>query len=574
MTHSLLWDLVLNISLLFLIANLLTKSKIVRGMLLNKRGSLRSQVFLAIIFGLFCIISTYLGIPLDGVLVNTRVMGALAGGVIGGPVVGIGAGLIGGVHRYLFDIHGFTSIACALSTFLAGVIGSVFSPYFQRGKWNEVGLVVLTTLAEIIEMALILLISHPFDLALSVVKTIILPLILFNSFGMLIFISTFKNVFIQHDLESANNLSLALSIAEKSLPYLRKGISNTENIKNVVSIILSSNICSGVIITDHQQVLSRGQIDSNLNIDCLKELPLPVKQAMERKELAVITDLKDNCVLENMFQDYTIIVAPLIKMNKSVGCLIVFVKQIWIDLEADITFVKGIATLFSTQLELSEFDYQKELLQKAEFAALQSQINPHFLYNSLNTLSCIVRENPTRARELLMIMAMYFRKTLESDGYMISLKEEIAHINNYLMIEKARFEDKLEVIVDIPEEVDCMVPTLILQPIVENAVKYGVDSNGRRHIRIVAREVSDGVSIAVSDSGPGFPSDVLEHLRNGLYGNNHIGLSNVQRRIKSIYGEEGNFHITSTDEGSKVELIIRTYENIRRSLQYENCCDR
>lgn len=557
MTHSLLWDLVLNISLLLLIANLLTKSKIVRGMLLNKRGSLRSQVFLAIIFGFFCIFSTYLGIPLDGVLVNTRVMGALAGGVIGGPVVGIGAGLIGGVHRYFFDIQGFTSIACALSTFFAGIIGSIFSPYFQRGKWNEVGLVVLTAFAEVIEMAMILLLSQPFDLALSVVKTITLPLILFNSFGMLIFISTFKSVFIQDDLESANNLSLALSIAEKSLPYLRKGISNTEHIEKVVSIILSSNICSGVIITNHEKVLSRGQIDSNLNLDCLKELPLSVKQAMERKELEVITDLKDNGVQEKMFRDYTIIAAPLVKMDKSVGCLIVFVKRLWLNLEADITFVKGIATLFSTQLELSELDYQKELLQKAEFSALQSQINPHFLYNSLNTLSCIIRENPTRARELLMTMAIYFRKTLDSDGYMISLKEEIAHISNYLMIEKARFEDKLEVTVEIPEEVDCMVPTLILQPIVENAVKYGVDSKGRRRIQIVAQEVSGVVSIAVSDSGPGFPSDVLDNLQNGIYGNTHIGLSNVQRRIKSIYGEEGNFNITSSAVGSKVELIVR-----------------
>ena len=566
MTNSLLWDLVLNISLLLLIANLLIKSKIVRGMLLNKKGDLWSQVFLAIIFGFFCIFSTYLGIPLDGVLVNTRVLGALAGGIIGGPVVGIGAGFIGGVHRYLFDINGFTSVACALSTFFAGMIGSIFSPYFQRGKWNEVGLVVLTAFVEVIEMAMILLISQPFDLALSVVKTIILPLILLNSFGMLVFIATFKNVFIQDDLESANNLSLALTIAEKSLPYLRKGLSNIENIEKVVPIILSSNICPGVMITDHQQILGHGRIDSNLKLDCLKELPLPAKQAMERRELVILT--------ENMFQGYTVIAAPLIKMNKSVGCLIVFVKQHWLNLEADVTFVKGIATLFSTQLELSELDYQKELLQKAEFSALQSQINPHFLYNSLNTLSCIIRENPTRARELLMTMAAYFRKTLESDRYMISLKEEIAHVNNYLIIERARFEDKLEVTVDIPEDVDCMVPTLILQPIVENAVKYGVDSKGRRRICIVARKILDGVSMIVSDSGPGFPSDVLADLRNGFYSNDHIGLSNVQRRIKSIYGEEGNFRVNSSPEGSQVEFIIRPYKDIERSLTYENCCDR
>lgn len=559
MSNSFLFDLILNISLLLLIANLLTKSKIVRGMLINKSGNLWSKIFLAIIFGLFCIFSTYLAIPLDGVLVNTRVIGALAGGIIGGPVVGIGAGLIGGIHRYLFDIHGFTSVACALSTFIAGIIGSVFFPYFQRGKWNEVALVALTTFVELIEMAMILIISQPFEIGLSVVKTITLPLIFINSFGMLIFISTFKNVFVEYDLESASKLSIALSIAEQSLPYIRKGLSSIADLEKVVSIILSSNICTGAIITDSQQILVRGQVDNKLKLNCFKddEVPLPAKQAMEKQDLVIYTKTKHNPSIEGILKDHTIIAAPLIKMDKSIGCLIVFIRQRWLNLEADITFVRGLATLFSTQLELSELDNQKDLLRKAEFSALQSQINPHFLYNSLNTISCIVRENPNRARELIMIMATYFRKTLDSERYMISLEEEISHINNYLILEKSRFEDKLNVHIDIPEDVDCLVPTLILQPIVENAIKYGVDTQGRRHIDIRVRSDGNNVSVVVSDGGPGFPLEVIEDLNNGVYGSSHIGLSNVQRRLKSIYTEEDNLRIKSSGEGTQVELIFR-----------------
>lgn len=234
----------------------------------------------------------------------------------------------------------------------------------------------------------------------------------------------------------------------------------------------------------------------------------------------------------------------------------VFVKRRWINLEANISFVKGLATLFSTQLELSEIDYQKHLRQRAEFSSLQSQINPHFLYNSLNTVSCICRENSSRARELLLAMATYFRQTLDSDRCMISLKEEMAHVNNYLILEKARFEEKLDITIDVPEYVDCLVPTLILQPIVENAVKYGADSHGRRHISIVARQLSGSVAISVSDCGLGFPPDVLEKLFSGGSDGNHIGLSNVQKRLRSIYGEENILRITSVPEGSKVEFMI------------------
>lgn len=560
MSHSLLWDFILNIGLLVLIASLFTKNKIIRRMLLEKRSTLWSQVVLAVIFGLFAILSTYTGIPLEGVILNTRVIGALAGGIIGGPIVGIGAGLIGGVHRYFYDINGFTTIACALSTLLAGIIGGIFYPYFQRGKWNEIALFAVTALTEIIEMALILLIGHPYALALSVVKTIALPLILLNSFGMLIFIATFKNVFIEKDLESAKQLSLALSIAEQCLPYLRKGLSSQENLNNAVSIILSSGICSGVIITDRQQILAQGQRDSMTDIASLQELPLPAKQAMEDKHLVTMTEPQDCTPLKGILLYHTIIAAPLTKRDQPVGCLVVLVKRRWLNLEADISFVKGLATFFSTQLELSEVDYQKHLLHKAEFSALQSQINPHFLYNSLNTLSCICRENPPRARELLLTMGAYFRQTLESDRCMISLKEEVDHVNNYLALEKARFEDKLEVTVDIPEYLDCLLPTLILQPIVENAVKYGVDSHGHRCVSIIAREVLGGVSIVVSDCGPGFPPDVLTGLQTGTYAgeyaSNHIGLLNIQKRLKSMYGEENKLRITCSPEGSQVELMI------------------
>lgn len=119
--------------------------------------------------------------------------------------------------------------------------------------------------------------------------------------------------------------------------------------------------------------------------------------------------------------------------------LVVLARRNWLRQGTDHSMVSGLANLLSTQLELSEMDYQKRLRQKAEYRALQSQINPHFLYNTLNTLACICRENPPKARDLIFTMATYYRQTLDSSTQLISLDKELQQVRNYLELEQARF---------------------------------------------------------------------------------------------------------------------------------------
>lgn len=554
--NSMLWDLILNIGMLALIANLLTKIKFVQGLLIERRGSFVRKTTLAVIMGLVCIFSTTSGIHLESVIVNTRVIGALTAGIIGGPYVGIVAGLIGGVHRYFYNIEGFTTIACSISTVMAGIIGAVISPYFRRGHWNMPLIFLAAAFAEALHMGMILLISRPFDIAVETVETIAIPMILLNSVGMLIFISTIKNVFQEKDIESEGKLRLALSVAEKSLPFFRKGISNIEGMNNAVSVIMESTIFSGVMITDRQQIMAKKQVDSKINLNLEKEYLDIADQAMDEMKTLTVTEMNINNSLNNTLKYYRIIATPLIQMEQPVGCMIVFVKRRWLRLEADISFVKGLATLFSTQLELAEVDYQIGLRHKAELHALQSQVNPHFLYNTLNTLSCICRESPLRARKLLLTMATYYRQTLDSNKYMISITEEVEQINNYLLLEKARFEDKLDVTMDIPKDIDCLVPNLILQPIVDNAIKYGVDVNGYMRIGVVARQEITGTRIIVTDCGPGFLPEILEEIMAESSSSSHIGLINVNKRMKSIFGEEYGLAITCSEYGSQVQLFI------------------
>ena len=192
MSNTMFFSLLLNIGLLVLIATLLTKIPVVRSMLLGDNNPIGSRAALAVIFGLVSIFSTYTGVRAQGAIVNTRVIGVLAAGLLGGPYVGMGAAIIGGLHRYLFDIGGFTAVSCAVSTFVEGLIGSVFSRRFKAGKIDSTGVFLITALAEVGQMLIILLISKPFPAALELVRLIAFPMIIMNALGMVVFIATFN----------------------------------------------------------------------------------------------------------------------------------------------------------------------------------------------------------------------------------------------------------------------------------------------------------------------------------------------------------------------------------------------
>ena len=555
MPNTMFFSLLLNIGLLVLIATLLTKFPVVRRMFLDGHPSAGSRVALALIFGTVSIISTYTGVKANGAIVNTRVIGVLAAGLLGGPQAGIGAALIGGIHRYLFDIGGFTAVSCAISTFVEGLIGAAFSRRFRQGKLDNTGIFLITVLAEIGQMVIILLVSKPFSAALELVRIIAFPMIIMNALGMVVFITTFNVVFVEEDSEFARKMRLALNIADKSLPHLRQGLYSLKDMQETVNIIHESFPCSAVMITDHQKLIAvcpeekRGRVTA-------EEFLGPVCGSIQDHQVTTFLSGGAQPPLSPGWKNHTIIVAPLIEMNKPVGSLTMIVKNQWqSSSQATVSFAGELAKLFSTQLELSDLDYQKQLRRKAELKALQSQVNPHFLYNALNTIAYVCRENSDRARELILTLSSYYRQTLENDRYMLNLHTELYHVSSYLELEKARFEEKLQVDIQISEDLNCMVPSFILQPLVENAVRYGVEKSGSRYVGICAAETAEGIEISVTDHGSGFPQEVIDQLYAGLPMKG-IGLENVHKRLKSIYGEPYGLSIESSPEGSRVSFLI------------------
>ena len=161
---------------------------------------------------------------------------------------------------------------------------------------------------------------------------------------------------------------------------------------------------------------------------------------------------------------------------------------------------EGLAQVLSTQLELAELERQTELATRMELKALQAQINPHFLFNTINTIASLIRTDPARARELLREFAAFYRRTLESGDELIPLELELEQTHRYLMFELARFGDR----VVVQEEVDpkvrrILVPAFIVQPLVENAIAHGMRPDAPLTVSLTSSVCDDGSICVVGE---------------------------------------------------------------------------
>jgi signal transduction histidine kinase len=175
----------------------------------------------------------------------------------------------------------------------------------------------------------------------------------------------------------------------------------------------------------------------------------------------------------------------------------------------------------------------------AELAFLQAQIKPHFLYNALNTFISISLYDTDKARNLLIQFGNYLRRSfdLKNPSQLVMLKSELEHVRAYLEIEKARFEDKIEVVYDLPEDLNVKIPILVLQPIVENAVVHGIlpkEEGGR--IEICIKREQRKLHFRVKDNGIGMEPEKKSGIHEAKYGSG-VGLSNIDNRLKKLYGK-------------------------------------
>lgn len=204
-------------------------------------------------------------------------------------------------------------------------------------------------------------------------------------------------------------------------------------------------------------------------------------------------------------------------------------------------------------------------LRKAEFELLQSQINPHFLYNTLDTIVWLAESGDEKmVVNMVENLSEFFRISLSKGNEVITLHDEIQHVRSYLEIQKVRYSDILTYTIDIPEDLNnLMIPKISVQPLVENALYHGIkNKRGMGRIDITGRKENNNLVISVIDNGIGMKEGELEKVRNGIVfgktGNGKVfGLYNVNERIRLKFGEKSGVSIESVyGEGTKAEIVL------------------
>jgi two-component sensor histidine kinase len=211
-------------------------------------------------------------------------------------------------------------------------------------------------------------------------------------------------------------------------------------------------------------------------------------------------------------------------------------------------------------------------LAEARLSALNAQLNPHFLFNTLNAVSSLVERDPRGVRRMIARLSELLRYTLNgASENEVLLGQEIAFLERYLEIMQIRFQDRLEVDVQLGDDArDALVPSLILQPLVENAVKHGVEKiSGTGKIRIQARREDDRLVLSVSDNGPG-PSGI--QASGEAAGEGGVGLENIRQRLEQLYGGAQSLVLVEAPDGGTVAQVVipfRTRAELRTTVVNE-----
>jgi two-component system, LytTR family, sensor kinase len=229
-----------------------------------------------------------------------------------------------------------------------------------------------------------------------------------------------------------------------------------------------------------------------------------------------------------------------------------------------------VARYVSSQLELAELDESRSRLAHAEVRALRAQISPHFIYNALTTISSCIKTDPEEARELLQEFAEFTRYSFRTAGEFTTLAEELNNIDRYLILEKARYGDRLHVKLQIaPEVLPVVLPFLALQPLVENAVRHGLAAKpGGGTVSVVAADAGAECLISVEDDGVGMdPARLRDEMTDSHLSGAHVGLGNVHDRLHTAFGNDCGLMVeTGPGQGTKVSMRIPKFSRGVRAI--------
>lgn len=566
------------LGLIILIAYVLIQTDLFKRILFNRK-TWKTQVLLIVIFSFFAILSNVNGVEVqnsqviykglfDGLspessLANTRALTIGISGLIGGPIVGTVVGIISSIYRYMQG--GLDPFVYVVSSIIIGVVSGLFGlRYLNRNRLPEPSVgALIASLFELLQMAMILIVSSDFNQALPLVQFIILPMTIINSMGMAIFLSFLHSIRNQQVYDRAIQTHDVLLLANATLPHFRKGL-NIDSCTQAAHEIMNYMQVAAVSITDRDTILAHvGTASDHHKPDRPIGTELS-KSAITQEQVVIARSREEIACHHPDCQLHAAIVVPLITKKEVAGTL-----KLYFEDENDLTFVEkniaqGLGNIFSSQIDLGRSELEAKLLQDAEIKSLQAQVNPHFFFNAINTISALIRIDSEKARYLLIKLSDFFRANLAGNrSSLISLEKELDYVEAYLTLEQSRFPERYDVQFEIdPKLRKIMIPPFTLQVLIENAIKHAFrNRKSGNQIDVSVTELDDRILFKIIDNGFGIDVENIKDLgireiRSKTSNGTGSALVNLNKRLYHLFDANSLLQINSTDSGTSVQFNI------------------
>lgn len=549
-----------NLALIGITAYLLTRLPALRRTITYSQYRIYDRLLLGLVLGFFSAAGNWVGIPIHGAIANCRIVGAIAGGLIGGPVVGLLAGTIGAIARY--HMGGFTVAASVLSNIIVGGLSGLVYEKYGPQRINVKTAFVVGLLGEAILKILILVMSKPFEDALKLEQAIAIPTMLGNSLAVAFFIYIIRDVLNEQQRMQAFSVQQVIRIIRKMSVIFKTGL-NEQSAGQVATIIYNELKPAATAVTNTEKVLAFIGIGEDHHRPGTSVVTEATKRALNSKQTVIVDKREEIGCPHPECRLAAVISAPIVIPGEVIGTIKVYKTGHEVISLNEAQMIQGIADSLSFQLAQQRFEQQQLTLLQTEYSMLKAQINPHFFFNTLSTIQALVRRD-SDAVNLIKDLAEFFRKTLKRGDEMVTIKEEIEAVNIYFRIEKARFGDRVNLEVSIPDDMqDCLIPVFSLQPLVENAIRHGISmKKGGGVVRVAAVHEGDIARIKVADDGVGMPVERLAQIKDWSKSVSSekgagIALGNVNRRIGKLFGDGYGLLISSeASKGTEVTIVL------------------
>ncbi|UCZ55607.1 histidine kinase [Desulfurispirillum indicum] len=517
------------------------------------RTDIKCQARLLVFFLLIITVGEFLATAYHGTrLYSTSAVVIAAGYLLGSMFWGLVLGAIAGLYHFILgDWAGAAQFtASAIIGFLAG--------YFGRNAFRfNLKLIPIVFFLAFLKVLIFYVMLSDYPVALFLLIKSGVATFASDFFGglLLLFMLNFMNS--EQEKEHSFATSNALQIASKTIVFFKGGFT-ADGARQVCSIIHRSIPVDVVAITDHEQVLSAyGAIDDEVHGDGARLFDRDARKAIRTGE--IVYSKRERRRKGNRLPYHGLYV-PLKASDEVTGLLVL---RNWGSRSFSpyvMELISGLQQLIGVQIEFAKLQKHKELSIQAELLALQRQINPHFFFNSLNTIMSLIRIDPPKARRLLLKMSEIFRVTFKSTAETVPLSTELEIVQGYLELEKARFGDNISVQLDIsPPAMKYHLPQLIVQPLVENSFAHGFKGRtGKWLIDIKAHYEEGRFSLKICDNGHGVAREQLRNIMQmGVGKGSGVGLSNVYERLRNLYGSRLAFAVDSdTGKGFTITIVI------------------